>query len=204
MSAKRDYGDVPSVTHIIGATLRNPGLEKWRGGVGNEAADAAMRRGADFGTAVHDGIEAMLTEDDFIPIFADREVNWCVQEYQDWHEAHVAEVVAIELAFIDTTYGYAGTADLVARLEGEDFLTLIDWKTGKADPRTSESYRLQTAAYAGGIERTHGHVIAARKVVKLRPKEPATITEYDERALDEASFLCCLGLYRWRAMRGAA
>lgn len=87
--------------------------------------------------------------------------------WQDWVMAHDVEPLWIEQAVYHPDLGYAGTLDLVARVDGE--LALIDLKTSKA---IYAEYDLQVAAYADafaamGHERvTAGYVIRVPKTLE--------------------------------------
>jgi hypothetical protein len=87
--------------------------------------------------------------------------------WQDWLLAHRVEPVWIEQAVYHPTLGYAGTLDLVARVDG--VLALVDIKTSKA---VYAEYELQVAAYAHalaamGHERVEvGYIVRLPKAVE--------------------------------------
>jgi len=82
---------------------------------------------ADYGTMAHGWIEAHLhgreVTLDTLPPPARNAVN----AFLEWEKAHHLEVIKTEQTFYNCRLHYAGTADCVAKVDGE--LTLLDWKT---------------------------------------------------------------------------
>ncbi len=66
--------------------------------------------------------------------------------YRAWRAAHDVRVVSVEQKVYSDRYEYAGTADLVAYVDG--VLTVGDFKTSKA---VYGEYRLQVAAYRQAV-----------------------------------------------------
>lgn len=105
------------------------------------------KKALDTGTAVHSAIEIKLkTGRD--PVELPDEAMEAYIAFLEWLDEHKLEPVAVET----TVYGegYAGTADLVAYLDGQ--LTLIDFKTSKG---IYDEYGLQTAAYRAAWNRMY-------------------------------------------------
>jgi len=82
---------------------------------------------ADYGTMAHAWIEAHLHGTEVtletLPLPARNAVN----AFLGWEKEHHLEVVKTEQTFYNCKLNYAGTADCVAKVDGE--LTLLDWKT---------------------------------------------------------------------------
>lgn len=165
-------GLVPSVTNVIGI-LDKPALPRWSAKMvaetayrmrhalpemeESEAVDLLKaspwnksKRAADRGTDIHGYLEARLN-------------NWEPEELSDEAEQYRAaaddwlgqdiEVIATEQTMFHP--GYAGTCDLVARIDG--VLTVADFKTGKA---IYDEAALQLAALFGCHHDQHGEPLA--------------------------------------------
>lgn len=97
------------------------GTAFWKSGkaLGEEAAD--------IGTLAHAWIEAHLRGTEIgleaLPLLARNAVD----AFLEWEKAHNLEVIKTEQTFYNCRLHYAGTADCVAKVDGE--LTLLDWKT---------------------------------------------------------------------------
>src|SRR5688572_19906607 len=119
----------PRTTHILNITPK-PGLERWRGEVGNYAADQIMVAAQEFGHDFHE-----VAEDINRGYHGSR--SWApppkfdamARAYINWFSLHVAEVVAVEKFVFSERYGFAGTTDLIARLRDDTRLSVIDIKT---------------------------------------------------------------------------
>ena len=163
---------VPSVTNVIGI-LDKPALPRWSAKMvaetayrmrhalpemdESEAVDmlkgspwSKSKRAADRGTDIHGYLEARLN-------------NWEPEELSDEAEQYRAaaddwlgqdiEIIATEQTMFHP--GYAGTCDLVARIDG--VLTVADFKTGKA---IYDEAALQLAALFGCHHDQHGDPLA--------------------------------------------
>ena len=71
----------------------------------------------------------------------------CVKSFVAWREETKPEIVATEITIFDEKYGYAGTIDLVCRIDG--VLYVVDFKTSKQIWREHE---LQVSAYRHALE----------------------------------------------------
>jgi hypothetical protein len=102
--------------------------------------------------------------------------------WEDWANSAALEPVAIEETVWSDRHGFAGTADLVARVDGA--MTLLDWKTGKA---VYPEAWLQNAAYRvawnecsenGRPPVTRGIVVRLPKVEGDPAPEAVEVTDY--------------------------
>jgi hypothetical protein len=66
--------------------------------------------------------------------------------WQKWRQTVNFKPLQVEFTVVSHKYGYAGTADLLAEVNG--VLTLVDWKTGKSVYREAH---LQNAAYRNAV-----------------------------------------------------
>lgn len=157
--------EVPSVTSILAAGLPKPALQYWAArsvaefafdhadawrSLPREAAVDLLKRApyrttskrADAGSAVHSAIDAHIKN---IP-----SVELQSKEEQGLYEAALAflrkyrpDVIHTEATVYSRTHKYAGTADMLARIEGVQ--TVIDFKTSKA---VYPEQAIQLASYA--------------------------------------------------------
>jgi hypothetical protein len=97
------------------------------------------------------------------------------QSYLAWRRAHAVEPVAAEVRVYSDEYEFAGTADLLARVDGD--LTIVDYKTSKG---VYDEYLFQIAAYR------HAHLEMGREsgplggLVLRFPKEDGDAFEAHE------------------------
>jgi hypothetical protein len=113
------------------------GVDLWN------AAEYALDEAANAGTWIHTYIEDHLLGK--FPEDPIREDHYqMVQAFHAWEAEHDIEVLATER----TVYGdgYAGTADLFAKVDG--VVTLIDWKSSSA---IRDSHKAQLAAIGAAI-----------------------------------------------------
>lgn len=101
--------------------------------------DAAAGRG----TAVH-RLAAQLAAGDEVDV--PEALLGHVDSYLAFAQQYRIEELAVERMVINRRYRYAGSLDLIARIDGEPAIWLLDWKTGASGiwPETA----LQLAAYA--------------------------------------------------------
>lgn len=144
----------PSVTTMLGYGDK-PWLKEWRESMGEEAANAEMKRAADRGTAVHLMIERHLQNDpdptkDCLPEH--------IPEYKSVRLAlkNVDNIVLQESALFSDTLKLAGRVDCIGEYNGK--LAVIDFKTSTNTKTTYmiNDYYLQTTAYAVMFEEMYG------------------------------------------------
>jgi hypothetical protein len=187
---------VPSVTTILGV-LNKPALLDWAWKCGCEGLDykAVRDNAADIGTIAHGLILAHLTQSKFdtseySPADVAKAEN-CLIKYWDWEKANKVEPVLVESQMVSETYGFGGTIDCLARMNGE--LILIDHKTGKAI--YSEMF-YQLAAYRQ-LLKEQGHEIKNARILRIGRDE---VEGFEERVMVDLAkhfmvFLHCMGLY---------
>ena len=103
----------------------------------------------DIGSAVHIAIDAHLKDRtpagvQEAPEIGDLDLLPWIAGALRFLDDHVDRILRSEVTFVNLTYRYAGTGDLVARLK-DGRVAVIDWKTGK---RLYPEVALQLAAYA--------------------------------------------------------
>lgn len=170
---------VPSVTQVLSI------LQDW----GRVDADV-LARAAQFGTHVHEAvalhIAGTLDESDLDPALLPYLEDW-----KAFLRDTGAEVVHSEMRVASARAHYAGTLDIVARING--VLAVVDIKTG-AVPRTVGP---QLAAYAEAFNEMHGgKPIRQRRSLQLTGSG-YHMTRHDDPA-DLSVFLSALNCWRFR------
>lgn len=92
------------------------------------------------------------------------QAQWAFMAFQDWANSVALEPIYIEQTVFSKAHGYAGTMDLLAKVNGVP--TLIDFKTGKAI--YAEAF-LQNVAYQAALKEM-GHDSAAGGLIVRLPK----------------------------------
>lgn len=153
------YTPVPSVTWIAGFWPKGVQFYKWLADKGWDEAEAAKSAAGDKGSKVHLAIEMILNGEEFridtkvlnktteqLEELSYEELL-CVKSFCDWREEVKPEVLATEIVIFSEVNGYAGTVDLVCKIEGVPYV--IDFKTSKQVWREHE---LQISAYRTALE----------------------------------------------------
>lgn len=132
----------PSVSEVIGL-LDKPFLARWRGKIGNEAADKIAKESAAVGTEVHQLIEEVLKYGTASSCGSSERVQKCFKAWFDWWNSQTYIPNAMEVKVISKKKKFHGTFD--ALLESNDISIVVDWKISKSD----DHFRyLQLAGYA--------------------------------------------------------
>ena len=182
----------PSVTTVL-SVIRKPGLERWRGNLGNDEADRIMYEAGNLGSTIHDICQQINNNQPYIAL--DEQQGLMANAYQAWFNSTVKEVVAVEEAIVSSIYCYAGRLDLLAVLKGDRLPTLIDIKTGNS---IYADVPLQLAAYKNALAE-NGQKAKRRLVIHIDKKNPGklSIKEYSDHEIDLRMFLYVLELYRY-------
>lgn len=145
----------PSVTKIIHEAMPTPfALRYWIGEVGNEKAEARLKKAGERGTKIHDACEALLRgktihlDKDF-PDKKDKKcivsfIDWAYQTQPTFNHKHIEFTVA-------SRKKYAGTLDLFCYINKEPWI--IDFKTSAG---IYNSHMLQLCAYQHAFEEMTG------------------------------------------------
>lgn len=144
----------PSVTTLL-SLIRKPGLERWRGNVGNAKADEIMRSSARYGTYVHNVAEYVNVHG-VLPDDVDDIARDDCASYLAWHQSHVRRLVAQELKLYHVAddvlpFSVVGTLDVIVETIGGKTV-LLDLKTSRG---IQESHRLQLQMYRFMLKDTH-------------------------------------------------
>jgi len=154
---------------------------------------------ADLGTAVHHAVEQLQAglPGDY-PGVEDPSVIPYIASFEDWYDHYKPQVLVSEGTVFNREYDYAGTLDLIARIDGHNWL--IDVKSGKG---VYPEYALQVAAYARGEFIGHADgseeplpIIDRGAILHLKRDGYAFIpVNIGKEVFD--SFLYCREMFRW-------
>ena len=166
LPALRGNPIVPSVTTIVGQTVRNMGLEIWReqwiargleqardkrlsgtaiGGI-LSAANNEANVSAELGTQMHDIIDGLLKGNQEIVV--PDQLEPAVRGFLRWRQAHANwEHIASEVAVY--TRDFAGTVDALFRDPVTERFIIVDWKTSSG---IYDSALMQVAAYCHALD----------------------------------------------------
>lgn len=124
--------------------------------------DDVLAHAAERGTLVHQACACRLIGLWSFPVPV--EIRGYLDSFEQWMPV-VADVVLCEEELADHDYGYMGHPDLICRLQGDDALSVIDFKTPLSK---SKSWRPQLAAYRElAVKRGHD----VRRVMSVRLKK---------------------------------
>ncbi len=136
----------PRVTAILSIKAK-PALLRYYGGMRSfKAADDAKEASAREGTMVHEAVAAIAAGRHDVAV--DPLVRPSVDAFDEFLRNNNVEPLLIEERVMHQEHGYAGTVDMVARING--VVGVLDIKTGK---RIYRDYGLQTAAYVHAVAR---------------------------------------------------
>jgi hypothetical protein len=188
---------IHGVTTVLGI-LAKPALVSWANRLGLQGIDSTKFRdkAADVGTITHLLIMAHLTHKEIdLTEYAKQDIDTaqhCMVSYYEWEKAHKVKPLLVETPLSSDTYGYGGTPDCLAMINGE--LELLDFKTSTA---IWNDYFYQLAAYRQlCIEKGYKDLNRAR-ILRFGKDgdagfEDRLITKFDN---EFQLFLHCLSIY---------
>lgn len=158
----------PSVTSVLQYFPKDKFFETWVKDVGHNA-DIIMRRAGDEGTQVHQAIEKLVVGEEvhWIDEYGRASYNQNVWEmilkFVDFWQTYKPELIHTEQLVYSDTYEYAGTVDLIIKLEDKTWL--IDIKTSNS---LHDSFDLQVSAYAHAYSEVTGEKIDRTGILWLK------------------------------------
>ncbi len=175
--------EIPSVTRLMEPLSRHEyeRVSEW-----------TLRKAAERGTAVHNAIENYIK---FGLDDTDPEYKGYMDSFHEWWAMSDPEVIGSEMRVYHKTLRYAGTIDLVAKIDGK--VTLIDYKT--TSRLMDKNLRVQLEAYAQALK-SHGIEVERKMALHLK-SEGWRAPEYDRmdpEALRVFTSLKCLYDYMRR------
>ena len=157
-----------SVTSILNYFPKNQFFHSWLKDVGHNS-DIIASKAAGEGTQVHNAVEAFLNGEEikWLDAFGNAmyslDVWKMILKFADFWNKHKPELVATEYHLFSDDHQYAGTTDIICRIDGK--LWLIDIKTSNS---VHTSYNLQLAAYAKAWNETHNEPIEGVAILWLK------------------------------------
>ena len=188
---------VPSVTTVLGI-LDKPALLNWAWKCGCEGIDYKAVRdiAGGIGTLAHYLILCHLKhETPDTSEYSAQDIDkaeTCLLKYWDWEKENSITPVLVETSLTSERYGFGGTIDCLAQLNGE--LILIDHKTGKG---IYPEMFYQLAAYRALLDEA-GYQITSARILRIGRDESEG---FEQRVMTDLSkqweiFEHCLGVYK--------
>jgi len=187
---------VPGVTTILGV-LAKPALIHWAWKLGCEGKDYRKERDqkADIGTMAHAMIMCHLKgekfdDSDYSKNDIDKAENAFIK-YLNWEKEHPFTAITVEKEMVSEKYRFGGTADLIAKSNGD--IILVDYKTGKG---IYPEMAYQLAAYKY-LAMEQGHEIANARILRIGRDESEGFEEkvFPDLGREWLIFENCLKIY---------
>ena len=165
---KRDSKFYPSVSSILNFFPKNSFFHSWLKDVGHNS-DIIAQKAAREGTLVHDAAEKLMLGNEVIWLKDDGTVTYSLDvwkmilRFADFWGQVKPELVATEYHLFSDEHKYAGTADIIVKIDGK--LWLLDIKTSNS---VHSSHYLQLAAYAKAWSETHNEPIEGCGILWLK------------------------------------
>lgn len=193
---KKDGTRVPGVTTLT-SILNKPALVKWANNLGLKGIDSTKYRDdkADIGTLAHsfvtNGLQGLKTDtDDYTKKQIEQAENAALS-YYEWEKGHKVEPILIEKPLVSEKYGFGGTADIYAKVDG--VLELVDLKTGKG---IFDEMRYQVSAYKELLIE-NGYPVERVRILNIPRTENESFVDEIVRNCNIGFkiILNCLGIY---------
>ena len=158
----------PSVTTILQYMPKNKFFEGWLKDVGHNA-DYIMKKAGKEGTQVHEAAEKLVLGEEvaWMDDYGNAKYSQIVWEmilkFAEFWKTNKPELISSEDFVWSDEHKYAGTADIVCKMNGETWL--LDIKTSNS---IHKSYDLQLAAYAKGLEESKDIKIDRTGIIWLK------------------------------------
>lgn len=165
---RRDKKYYPSVSSILNFFPKNAFFHSWLKDVGHNS-DIIAQKSAKEGTQVHDAAEKLILGEEIVWMKEDGTVRYSLDvwkmilKFADFWKQQKPELVATEYHLFSDVYEYAGTTDIICRMNGK--LWLLDIKTSNS---VHTSHFLQLAAYAKAWNETHDEHIEGCGILWLK------------------------------------
>ena len=194
---------LPGVTTILGV-LNKPALVPWANGLGLQGIN--VREYVDvlalIGTIGHEMIcchnRGVNFESNGYPEDLIDKAENCYLSYLAWEKQHKVWPILCEAALVSELYGYGGTIDMLAKVDGVD--TIVDYKTGKA---IYPEHIYQVAAYRNLLEE-NGHFVSDVRILQIGRDENEGFSEkvVSSTTKEFMLFEHCLSIYKLQKEMG--
>jgi hypothetical protein len=165
---RRNEKYYPSVTSVLNYFPKNKFFHEWLKDVGHNS-DIIASKASTEGTQVHNAVDRFLNGeeiqwiDEYGHAIYSLEVWKMILKFADFWNTHKPELIATEYHLFSDNHEYAGTADLIVRLNNQ--VWLLDVKTSNS---LHTSYDLQLSAYAVAWNETHNILIERTGIIWLK------------------------------------
>jgi len=186
---------VPSVTKILDIIAKGEFFNAWLKKQGANA-DKLLTEAGDFGTNVHNMLEAIgrgitINLDCLKP-----KERRCVEAFIAWKDAKVARFIETEHEVCTPTYG--GTMDALVELK-DGRVALLDYKTSKY---IYDTYDLQVASYVKAYELNTGKKVDTGFILRFEKQDDNKIDMEEKEVLNISEsfelFECARRLWVWK------
>lgn len=165
---RRNSKHYPSVSSILNYFPKNAFFHTWLKDVGHNSEIIASKAAWD-GTQVHDAAEKLMLgktinwlKEDGTVIYS-LDVWKMILKFADFWNKNKPELVATEYHLFSDEYQFAGTTDIICRIDGK--LWLLDIKTSNS---IHTSHSLQLSSYAKAWDETHNEKIDGVGILWLK------------------------------------
>jgi len=158
----------PSVTSVLNYFPKNQFFHNWLKDVGHNSDIIASKAAAE-GTQVHTAIDRFLNGEEIQWLDENGRAEYSLDvwkmilKFADFWNTHKPELIVGEYHLFSDEHKYAGTADLIVRMNGK--LWLLDIKTSNS---LHTSYDLQLAAYSKAWNETHTDKVEETGILWLK------------------------------------
>lgn len=165
---RRDGKYYPSVSSILNYFPKNAFFHSWLKDVGHNS-DIIASKAAWEGTQVHDAAEKLMLGKEILWLKEDGSTNYSLDvwrlilRFADFWNKTKPELIATEYHLFSDEHQYAGTTDIICRIDGK--LWLLDIKTSNS---LHTSHNLQLSSYAKAWNETHNEHIEGTGIVWLK------------------------------------
>ena len=165
---KRNDEYYPSVTSVLNYFPKNQFFHSWLKDVGHNS-DIIVSKAATEGTQVHNAAEDFINgkEITWIDEYGNAKYNldvWkMILKFAEFWNTYKPELIETEYHLFSDEHKYAGTADLIVKLN--DKIWLLDIKTSNS---LHTSFGLQLSAYAKAWNETHNEHIEETGIIWLK------------------------------------
>jgi hypothetical protein len=165
---RRNEEYYPSVSSILNYFPKNQFFHSWLKDVGHNSEIIAQKAAWE-GTQVHNAIEHFLNGNELSWIDGDGnalyglEIWKMILKFAEFWNTHKPELIATEYHLFSDEYKFAGTADIICKIDGRIYL--LDIKTSNS---IHSSYNLQLAAYAQAWNETHNEKVVDTGILWLK------------------------------------
>jgi hypothetical protein len=177
-----------SVTTVLSIISKGKYFDKWLMSKTAEESKQISQDALDIGTKLHGLCEAYIKKE---PYTIDPGIFPLFQAFLDWEKEYEPEYIHSELFLYSSRYKYAGTCDIVCKINGKMYV--VDLKTSANFYNTMQ---LQLSAYAHAYREMYANSITNLMIVRIdKQTHKYYVKEYKK---DFAIFHAALKIFNWQ------